>query len=65
MVRRVLVDMSSNVNVMYHDVFVKLRFSKDQLKPVKMSLADFTGKMIEVEGSIKFPVKLKTKPAIK
>ncbi|XP_019179508.1 PREDICTED: uncharacterized protein LOC109174703 [Ipomoea nil] len=51
-VRRVLLDTGSSVNVMYHDIFVKLGFAQDQLKPIKTPLAGFTGDTVETEGMI-------------
>ncbi|XP_019157170.1 PREDICTED: uncharacterized protein LOC109153761 [Ipomoea nil] len=64
-VMRVLVDTGSSVNVMYHDVFVKLGLSEDQLRPVRTPLAGFTGDTIEIEGSIVLPVEIGSPPHVR
>ncbi|XP_019197081.1 PREDICTED: uncharacterized protein LOC109190936 [Ipomoea nil] len=64
-VKRVLVDTGSSVNVMYHDVFVKLGLSEDQLRPVRTPLTGFTGDTIETEGSIVLPVEVGNPPHVK
>lgn len=50
---------------MCHDIFVKLGLLEDQLRLVKILFANFTGKMIEVDGLIKLPVELGKEPAIR
>lgn len=50
LVRRVLVDTGSSVNVMYHDVFIKLGLSKEQLTLTKTPLANFTGDIVGDRG---------------
>lgn len=63
-VRMVLVDTRSSVNVMYHDVFVKLGLSEDQLTPTRTPLAGFTGDTVETEGSITLLVELGALPHV-
>lgn len=65
LVRRVLVDTDSSVNVMYHDVSVKLELSEDYLKLIKTPLTGFTGDTIATERLITLPVELGTKLKIK
>lgn len=65
LVWKVLVDIDNGVNVMYHEVFIKLGVSKDQLTPVKTPLADFMGDVVEMKGSITLLVEVGTKPAVK
>lgn len=55
LVRRVLVDIGSSVNVMYHDVYVKLGLSEDQLIPLKTPLDGFTGDTVETRGQSRYP----------
>nr|GMD34255.1 uncharacterized protein LOC109156529 [Ipomoea batatas] len=64
-VRRILVDTSSSVNVLYLDTFKKLRLDRDVLRPVMTPLMGFTGYSIEAEGSIKLLVELGTYPDVK
>lgn len=65
MVRRVQVDTTSCMNVMYHNIFMKLRLLKDQLRLVKTLLDGFTSDPKRTEGSITLPVELGTKPSMK
>ncbi|XP_019175766.1 PREDICTED: uncharacterized protein LOC109171091 [Ipomoea nil] len=64
-VKCVLADTGSSVNVMYHDVFMKLGLSEDQLRPVRTPMAGFTGDTIETEGSIVLPVEVGNPPHVK
>lgn len=50
---------------MYLDVFTKLGFAQDQLRPVKTPLVGFTGDTIETEGSIWLSVELGIPPNIR
>ncbi|XP_031099734.1 uncharacterized protein LOC116003935 [Ipomoea triloba] len=59
-VRRVLVDTGSSVNILYLEVFERLGLQRNKLKPVKTPLAGFTGDSIESEGSIRLPVEIGT-----
>lgn len=65
LVRRVLVNTGSSVNVMYHDVFTKLGLSEEQLTPTKTPLAGFTKDVVETEGSITLPVEVGEEPTVK
>lgn len=51
-----LVDKGSNMNIMCHDVFVKLKLSEYKLRTVRTPLAGFTSNMIETEDSITLPI---------
>ncbi|XP_031124240.1 uncharacterized protein LOC116026954 [Ipomoea triloba] len=64
-VRRVLVDTGSSVNILYLEVFERLGLQRDKLKPVKTPLAGFTGDSIESEGSIRLPVEIETFPNLR
>ncbi|XP_031131879.1 uncharacterized protein LOC116033265 [Ipomoea triloba] len=64
-VRRVLVDTGSSVNILYLEVFERLGLQRNKLKPVKTPLAGFTGDSIESEGSIRLPVEIGTFPNLR
>ncbi|XP_031096901.1 uncharacterized protein LOC116001150 [Ipomoea triloba] len=64
-VRRVLVDTGSSVNVLYLDVFEKLGLDRDRLIPVKTPLVGFTGDSVESKGSIRLPVEIGTYPNLR
>ncbi|XP_019184992.1 PREDICTED: uncharacterized protein LOC109179971 [Ipomoea nil] len=63
-VRRILVDTGSSVNVLYLETFVKMGLSREQLASVKTPLASFTGDSVETEGSIVLPVEVGTYPDV-
>lgn len=50
---------------MYHDIFVKLGLSEDQLPPLKTPLAGFTGDTVETEGTIMLPIEVGVEPVVK
>ncbi|XP_019193711.1 PREDICTED: uncharacterized protein LOC109187795 [Ipomoea nil] len=56
-VQRVTVDTGSSVNVLYLDVFKKLKLDKRELIPVGVPWSGFTGATIRPEGKIMLPVK--------
>lgn len=55
----VLVDTGNSVNVLYLQVFRKLKLGSDNLRLIKSPLSGLTGDMIEVEGIVELEVKLK------
>ncbi|XP_019181683.1 PREDICTED: uncharacterized protein LOC109176746 [Ipomoea nil] len=61
-VQRVMVDTESSVNVLYLDVFKKLKLDRRELIPVGVPLSGFTGATIRLEGKIVLPVELGTPP---
>ncbi|XP_019178297.1 PREDICTED: uncharacterized protein LOC109173512 [Ipomoea nil] len=61
-VRRILVDTGSSVNVLYLETFAKMGLTREQLNPVKTPLAGFTGDSVEAEGSIILPVEVGSYP---
>ncbi|XP_019150965.1 PREDICTED: uncharacterized protein LOC109147762 [Ipomoea nil] len=63
-VRRVMVDTGSSVNVLYLDVFKKLKLDEKKLTPVRTQLSGFTGATIEPEGMIRLPVEVGTYPRV-
>ncbi|XP_019159714.1 PREDICTED: uncharacterized protein LOC109156332 [Ipomoea nil] len=63
-VRRILVDTGSSVNVLYLETFTKMGLTREQLNPVKTPLAGFTGDSVETEGSITLPVEIGTYPDV-
>ncbi|XP_019190603.1 PREDICTED: uncharacterized protein LOC109185061 [Ipomoea nil] len=63
-VRRILVDTGSSVNVLYLETFAKMGLTREQLNPVKMPLAGFTGDSVEAEGSITLPVEIGSYPDV-
>ncbi|VFQ95869.1 unnamed protein product [Cuscuta campestris] len=64
-VRRVLVDIGSNVNVLYFDAFTKMGLSRNQLRLDRPHLADFLGTSVEAEGSILLHVEIGEHPRVK
>ncbi|XP_019178451.1 PREDICTED: uncharacterized protein LOC109173644 [Ipomoea nil] len=63
-VRRILVDTGSSVNVLYLETFIKMGMTREQLSPVKTPLAGFTGDSVEAEGSITVPVEIGSYPDV-
>ncbi|XP_019163604.1 PREDICTED: uncharacterized protein LOC109159946 [Ipomoea nil] len=63
-VRRILVDTGSNVNVLYLETFTKMGLTREQLRPVNTPLAGFTGNSVEAEGSITLPVEIGSYPDV-
>ncbi|XP_019194876.1 PREDICTED: uncharacterized protein LOC109188702 [Ipomoea nil] len=63
-VRRILVDTGSSVNVLYLETFTKMGLIREQLNPVKTPLAGFTGDSVEAEGSITLPVEIGSYPDV-
>ncbi|XP_019198717.1 PREDICTED: uncharacterized protein LOC109192499 [Ipomoea nil] len=61
-VQRVMVDTRISVNVLYLDVFEKLKLDRRELTPVGAPLSGFTGDTIHPEGKIILPVELGTPP---
>ncbi|XP_019181962.1 PREDICTED: uncharacterized protein LOC109177109 [Ipomoea nil] len=61
-VQRVMVDTGSSVNVLYLDVFEKLKLDKRELIPVGVPLSGFTGATIRPERKIVLLVELGTPP---
>ncbi|VFQ79929.1 unnamed protein product [Cuscuta campestris] len=59
-VARVLVDTGSSVNILYLEIFQKLRLCRTQLEPLKTPLSGFTGDTMEAEGPIVLPVELES-----
>ncbi|CAH9082887.1 unnamed protein product [Cuscuta europaea] len=57
-IRRVLVDTGSSVNVLYWDVFEKMHLSRADLSPLRTPLTGFTGHSIDAEGTIVLPVEI-------
>ncbi|XP_019162234.1 PREDICTED: uncharacterized protein LOC109158509 [Ipomoea nil] len=63
-VRRILVDTGSSVNVLYLETFTKMGLTREQLRPVNTPLAGFTGDSVEAEGSITLPVEIGSYPDV-
>ncbi|XP_019196562.1 PREDICTED: uncharacterized protein LOC109190521 [Ipomoea nil] len=61
-VRRVTIDTGSSVNVLYLDVFQKLKLDPAELMPIATPLLGFTGDTIHPEGRISLPVEMGTPP---
>ncbi|XP_019159667.1 PREDICTED: uncharacterized protein LOC109156267 [Ipomoea nil] len=59
-VQRVMVDTGSSVNVLYMDVFNKLKLDQAKMTPVQTQLPGFTGDTAEQEGLIRLPVEVGT-----
>ncbi|XP_019153539.1 PREDICTED: uncharacterized protein LOC109150017 [Ipomoea nil] len=63
-VRWILVDNGSSVNVLYLETFTKMGLEQEQLAPVKTPLAGFTGDSVEAEGSITLPIEIGSYPSV-
>ncbi|XP_019171076.1 PREDICTED: uncharacterized protein LOC109166638 [Ipomoea nil] len=63
-VRRILVDTGSSVNILHLETFTKLGLARERLTPIKTPLAGFTGDSIEAEGSVTLPVEIGNYPDI-
>ncbi|XP_019195711.1 PREDICTED: uncharacterized protein LOC109189555 [Ipomoea nil] len=63
-VRRILVNTGSSVNVLYLETFTKMGLTREQLNPVKTPLAGFRGDSVEAEGSITLPVEIGSYPDV-
>ncbi|XP_019197163.1 PREDICTED: uncharacterized protein LOC109191031 [Ipomoea nil] len=61
-VQRVMVDTGSSVNVLYLDVFEKLKLYKQELIPIGVPFSRFTGATIRPEGKIILLVEIGTPP---
>ncbi|XP_019178344.1 PREDICTED: uncharacterized protein LOC109173560 [Ipomoea nil] len=59
-----MVDTGSSVNVLYLDVFKKLKLDDKKLTPIRTQLSGFTGATIEPEGLIRLPVEVGTYPKV-
>lgn len=62
--RPVLVDTGSSVNVLYLDVFNKLKLEVAMLTLIQTPLFGFTEDIIQPEGMIRLPVEIDTYPRI-
>ncbi|XP_019172655.1 PREDICTED: uncharacterized protein LOC109168055 [Ipomoea nil] len=63
-VRRILVDTGSSINILYLETFTKMGLAREQLASVKTPLAGFTGDSVEAEGSIILPVEIGNYPDV-
>ncbi|XP_019172915.1 PREDICTED: uncharacterized protein LOC109168357 [Ipomoea nil] len=63
-VRRILVETGSSVNVLYLETFTKMGLTREQLIPVKTPLAGFTGDSVKAEWSITLPVEIDSYPDV-
>ncbi|XP_019189151.1 PREDICTED: uncharacterized protein LOC109183480 [Ipomoea nil] len=61
-VQWMMVDTGSSINVLYLDVFKKLKLDQQELIPVGVHLSGFTGDTIRTEGKIVLSVELGTPP---
>ncbi|XP_019171367.1 PREDICTED: uncharacterized protein LOC109166924 [Ipomoea nil] len=61
-VQRVMVDTGSSVNVLYLDVFQKLKLDPIELTPIATPLSGFKGDTIHPEGKINLPVEIGIPP---
>ena len=64
-VKRILIDSSSSIDVLFYDAFVRMNLPKEELKPILSPLVAFNGESINVEGEITLPVTAGTPPLTK
>ena len=55
-VKRVMVDQSSAIEIMYHDLYKGLSLRFEDLMPYSSPLVSFEGKVIIPKGQIRLPV---------
>ncbi|GAV77652.1 hypothetical protein CFOL_v3_21123 [Cephalotus follicularis] len=53
--KRVLIDNGSSVNIMFYDIFEKMKLGTGRLKPIDSPLYGFSGERAHVEGTIELP----------
>lgn len=63
-VSRILVDSGSSVNVLYFDVFMKMKFLMESLRTVDSALMGFTGNAVTPEGVVTLTVRAGTWPCV-
>ncbi|XP_073125955.1 uncharacterized protein [Henckelia pumila] len=61
-VKKILVDLGSSVDIIFHDAFVKLGISNAQLTPVNTPLIGFSGEIVEALGEVTLPLSLGSYP---
>ncbi|GAV61278.1 hypothetical protein CFOL_v3_04806, partial [Cephalotus follicularis] len=61
-VNRVLVDDDNSIDILYYNVFEKMKLGYDRLKPTDSPFYGFSGEPICMEGAIKLPVTAGTSP---
>ncbi|XP_074346830.1 uncharacterized protein LOC141685635 [Apium graveolens] len=61
-VNRVLVDNGVSVDILLHDIFIRLSYNDSQLTPTDMSIYGFAGVEFPVEGIIKLSMTIGQKP---
>ena len=59
-VKRILVDNRSLADILYYDVFQKIKLPYSQLQPISAPLVRFTGSSVLIEGVINLPVTIET-----
>ena len=63
MVKRVLVDTGSSVNILYKSSLERMKLSVKDLEPCNQTIYDFSGEGLAPAGSIRLPVTAGTAPA--
>ncbi|GAV67535.1 hypothetical protein CFOL_v3_11040, partial [Cephalotus follicularis] len=53
--KRVLIDNGSSANIMFYDIFEKMKLGTSRLKPIDSHLYGFSGERVHVEGTIELP----------
>ncbi|XP_023874302.1 uncharacterized protein LOC111986842 [Quercus suber] len=64
MVKRVMIDQRSEVDVMYLDLFKGLRLEKQDLLKYDTSLVKFDGRVVIAEGQISLPMNMEGKEVV-
>jgi len=61
-VRCILIDNGSLADILLYDVFSRMCFPKNKLQRFPMSLTEFGGNQVDVEGKIVLPMTLEIEP---
>ena len=61
-VKRVLVDNGSSTDILFYDVFQRIKLPSHRLQPINASLVGFTRNSIQVDGAIALLVTIGKRP---
>ena len=64
LIKKVLVNMKSFLNILFHHALEKIGINFAQVRPIKISLIGFLGKHITIEGTIILLIKMGTSPNV-
>ncbi|XP_074377363.1 uncharacterized protein LOC141718885 [Apium graveolens] len=62
LVKRVLIDNGASADILFHDIFLRMRYIDYQLTPYDAPIYGFHGVKCQIEGVIQLPVTIKEEP---